>query len=98
MRVNLLARDYFSEWWVFAAARAKGRLSLVKERGRVRFDSHIPTIGLASRLHRIPLIARGEATKHSGFARFRSYAAGPRPNILWLHPIRTPSNCVIFRL
>src|SRR6266700_7740117 len=85
LRVNLLAQGLLSEWRVFAATRAKGRLSLVKERGRVRFDSHIPLIGPAH-LHPLPLSQGDRRQSTQGFTRFRAYAARRRPNILWSHP------------
>jgi len=49
-------------------------------------------------LHPLPLSQGERRQSTQGFTRFRSYAARRRPNILWSHPIRTPSNCVIFRL
>src|SRR6266481_3311811 len=97
MRVNLLAQGLLSEWRAFASDTRKGAPLLGEGEGRVRFDSHIPLIGPAH-LHPLPLSQGDRRQNTQGFTRFRSYAARRRPNILWSHPIRTPSNCVIFRL
>src|SRR5206468_6381114 len=83
----------------FSAARGVERLSLVKERGKVRIESQIANCSDPSRSSS-PFILRGEARKHVGLhlrRALRAPIAGPtRPNILWSDLIKNPPNCVFF--
>jgi hypothetical protein len=79
---------------------AEGRLSLARERGRVRVDfdaASCPNPSPSSS----PFLPRGEATKGKRVCWFniRDQAAElATPHILWPGSPETPSNCVIFRL
>jgi hypothetical protein len=54
MRVNLLARDYFSEWRGIRSGTRKGTPLVDEGEGEGEVDSHIPLIGSAPHLHPFP--------------------------------------------
>ena len=74
----------------------KGAPLLGEGEGTVSFDSHIPLIGLAH-LHPLALL-QGEATKHARVRAIPILCGGTKAQYPVVHPVRTPSNCVIFRL
>src|SRR6266853_879663 len=92
MRVNLLAQGLFSEWRVFAATRAKGRLSLVKERGggEVRLAHSIDWSRSPSSSS---LIARREATKHARVHAIPILCGETKAQYPVVAPHQDPSNC-----
>ena len=84
----------------FSAACAMGRLSLARERGRVRVDSKTPLIVPTLHLHPLPL-SQGESRKSTQAPNSeKRYAAKSSPlaipNILWVAGSKNPSNCVFF--
>src|SRR6184192_1902376 len=94
VRVKLGVKGRFRMAGNCSAAHAKGRLSLVKERGRVRFEPQASLNFPALTFMFSP--AAGERRERDTPNSLQHMTRAPQhPVAGWL---RTPSNCVILRL